>query len=77
MDNPSTHEEPLVEVDVTNTQAVGNDTPRAKYDFHTETLYKINNSDTRKLSKLQNINCFYKERTMTIYTRIASLTQTA
>ena len=48
MDNPSTHEEPLVEVDVTNTQAVGNDTPRAKYDFQIETLYKINNSDTRE-----------------------------
>ena len=48
MDNPSTHEEPPVEVDVTNTQAVGNNTPRAKYDFHTETLYKINNSDTRE-----------------------------
>ena len=47
MDNPSTHEEPPVEVDVTNTQAVRNDTPRAKYDFHTENLYKINNSDTR------------------------------
>ena len=47
MDNPSTHEKPLVEVDVTNTQAVENDRPRAKYDFHTETLYKINNSDTR------------------------------
>ena len=48
MDNPSTHEEHPIEVDVTNTQAVGIDPPRAKYDFHTETLYKINNSDTRE-----------------------------
>ena len=47
-DNPSTHEELPAVVDVTSTQPVSDDGPRAKCNFHAENSHKINNDGTQR-----------------------------